>query len=818
LSGLTFYIQANGQNVGQVSLSNSNANSNGYNDIEVQFPSTDATLVIVLGFSSNNGQALSASNTNGNQGWAISDFAMLSNACGAQFFFNTNAKKCQYAGNSIFYALVFIDMQGNFNNYTTTQPNWLSTLNNGNSDTNGYFYYIINGQAATQNGALGSGNYNAQTSLYEIYIELAGSNFNFGQWTVNNGNAGQTTLNNANVFGTFNFGTTLSRTFTNLGSQQSVVIRFRLYLVNWAGQNFTVQANGVQVFSSSFTGNNQYQDVEIQMALTGVQFVFVFGVNAGSASSADNSNLQWALSDFGLLNNACGVNKVFNFLQNKCVSSGKTAMYSLVTFDYAGQLSGLAQPAWLLNMLGQNGELNNQNVVYYIYTGDNGSGANNAVGYSGYSTQATAPTQTTTPTQVATPTKPATPNSNGTVLVDLTGDSNNWDYSSWQIKNSRDTAQVNNLYNQDLFGTFGADTVLRNVFNGLGAHSTVTLRFRLYLVGIWTEQTFWVQSAGSQVFSFVFGVSDSWLDLEITFDHNTDSLDLTIGTTANATTGARSGLEYGISDFGVYANPCVQKSFFQIANKACSANAQHSTFYSLVTVQLSFTFLQSSLYPSWENSLTTQAFYFSFANQVFSFLIGDQLEIISGPQGTSQFQTLDLTDRLKQQINNTVVSNNNSVNISYLAGKSSNNIISDQSGAVQSQANGYNNLFGTQFTTSKVQDFSFSFGALANGSWACVGFIEATGDSLPLTASYRNSSLVVCSDDNAVNPSSNFTIHVDVANSQIVFKNTAFNTNTTQAFNSINDLVYTVQFYGMGEVDFNNNLVYYKSLRNLRRL
>jgi len=205
------------------------------------------------------------------------------------------------------------------------------------------------------------------------------------------------------------------------------------------------------------------------------------------------------------------------------------------------------------------------------------------------------------------------------------------------------------------------------------------------------------------------------------------------------------------------------------------------------------------------------------APEVYSWLNGNNLEVIKGSRGTPQFIDLDLLGRLKKQIKSTPVKTDHDTKaLAFLSGRTSTQIIGDYTnGTISSYASGFANLFGSSFSRSKVNQFEFSFGVVQG--WACVGFIETQDvESLKLEFSYRKKSLVICSDD-ANNLNTKFLVKVDVAKRLITFQDEYYNQKKSLQFNNVEDLVYTVQFHDQGTVYFGQKVEYYQPLKSKLR-
>jgi hypothetical protein len=768
LDGENFWVKANGQTVYQTTLTG----GDNYKDIEFRFDNTQPTCVLTLG--------TTGKSTGEESGWAFSDFGFLASKCGANSFFNTHYDTCQYAGNSIFYAIVKINLQGADFPGLLNQPKWLPVLRlDDYNDDMGYYY--VNGQTikvdttpATPQVLQAISGKKGNTVL----LNLVDQNFDTQPWTYSKGRFGTTTLNGYPVLGGFACGTNLAGTFNNLGLHSSVTLRFRLYLVGWTGEGFSVTANGVKVYSTTFNYQNDWKDIELQFDNSDNNIQLVFSTTKGN----NNNNAAWYLSDFGLYANPCAVQNVFNFLLSQCVAAGKTIMYSLVRCDYYGQfyVSG-SQPRWLNKMQGEYGHEDDGHEIYYIFQGDTGT------------------------------TKPA---SRGYTLIELTGQ--DFGHKGWTVRNTREQPYTSDYDGTTIYGPYEAKTVLRRTFTVDEPHATITLRFRLYKIGAWLEQSFWVGSAGGRVFEYTLGGTDNYEDLEITFDHTDKNINLVMGSSSTSGKGEREGLQYGISDFAMYVNPCQQKNFFNLLTNGCQPNEGHSTFYNLVTVNGAQTF-KSGTIPVWKSKMNTPNGVTDDGRETYSFLKGNQMEIIRGVNGTPEFIDIDLIQRLKDLIETPVVEGGNEADsFKFLAGLSSTNIVGDyENRTFSSYAEGYNNLFGAKFTEAKVSQFEFSFDIIKG--WACVGVTEEENvDQTLLHKKIREESIVICSDD-AQNLNTQFRVQIDPKKKQVLFDDVNFKNTKIFKYKDTNNLRYTVQFYGKGTVQFGENIEYYNfKTSNLR--
>jgi hypothetical protein len=223
----------------------------------------------------------------------------------------------------------------------------------------------------------------------------------------------------------------------------------------------------------------------------------------------------------------------------------------------------------------------------------------------------------------------------------------------------------------------------------------------------------------------------------------------------------------------------------------------------LVQNNLDGWFPDVSTRPVWIIVLTPVSGISQLAHEVYSFLTGTQLEVIIGVNGTPQFVNLDLLSRLKGQIESEPVnSTDNTTNLSFLSGRSSQNIIGNYTnGTITSYGQDYDNLLGASFEEVNVTQFKFAFGIVTG--WACVGMIETQDiTSLDLNAEIRNQSLVVCSDSLA-EPNTEFLVTINTDNNTISFQDQFYSQQSQSlTFNQASDLYYTVQFYDQGTVYF----------------
>ena len=337
---------------------------------------------------------------------------------------------------------------------------------------------------------------------------------------------------------------------------------------------------------------------------------------------------------------------------------------------------------------------------------------------------------------------------------------------------------------------------------GLGIHTTVTIRFRLYVVGSWNEQSFWVKVGGVNIFEYTLGISDTYEDLEMTFDHIDDTIDLLIGSTAMSSKGQRQGIEWGINNLGIYANPCQQK-FFMFADTGCQRTSGHSTFYDIVQAR---DIASGVNIPSWINTKMSGFSGIVDDSETYSFLKDKKLEVIRGAYGEPEFVDMDLDERLRKLIKSTPVDGDNGQVslLSFLSGRSSTQIIGDsESNTLTSYGKGYHNLFGDSYTAEKISSFDFSFGVMEG--WACVGMIE-TADvaGLPLNENIRDKSMVLCSDEES-NLNTNLIVKIDEQHKQVVINDANFeNRSSSFKFDRIENLHYTVLCNGKGSVKIHN--------------
>ena len=768
-TGFNFRVQASGVTILQLNLE-----AGTYSRlIEAHFEIAKPNVVLTFAATLPSSVALENSG-----GWAIGSVGFLNNPCSIRHFYNHNVNKCQYAGTSVFRAHSYVNYQQGFSQLTA-QPSWVLAFYSNNIGTENQLYFINNAKVSYLIGSETSlvtpqSIHQLQYTLLggnHLFFDLVGSNFDLSPWSSSAGACTTSTVAGTKVLGVFDVSTVLKRTFATTADHATIVLRFRLHGVgDWKDHGFYVTLNGLQIFTRKLTLTDDFRDIELQFTHTGTSMQLGFGVNTYDSTPA--AGVGFAISNLMLHLNPCAIKNTYNVLFNTCMKSGDTAVYSLYTSDYYGQFyknAGL-NLAYLSKFQGLFGLKDDGREVYDSWTGE-------------------------------TPALPTPIANTGQVLVELSG--SNFAYKDWQVRGTRQRPYTSELYGSTLFGPYESVTVIRRLFTGLTAHTSVTCRLRLYLVGSWIDQNTVFQVGGTTVFQYVLGVSDTYEDIEFTFDHSLDTLDLTILSNPSTSAGARQGIQFGISDFALYANPCAQRNYFDIGLGSCAKTSGYSTFYNIVQSNLKGAFPTVATRPIWTNVLTPSTGISDQAHEVYGFLRGSQLEVIFGTLGKPKFVDLDLITRLKDQISSTNVNNDGSTQaLSYLSGRSSTNIIGDYSnGTITSYGTEFDNLFGSSFKQSQVSQFQFAFGIL-NG-WACVGMIE-TDDirSLDLNAEIRDNSLVVCS-DMLTQANTKFQVNIDTASKTITFQDQFYKDQSKQLkFKNADKLYYTVQFYDKGTIYF----------------
>jgi len=767
-TGFNFRVQANGITILQQPLQ-----AGTYSRImETHFEIAEQNVVLTFGATVDSGVSL----TNAG-GWAIGSVGFLSNQCDIRNFFNLNVNRCQYAGNSVFHALTFVNFKQGFAQLTA-QPTWYQSFITNNIGAANQMFFINNVNIPYLTGTESAlvapvAIHQAQYALLggnHIQFDLVGSRFNLPAWSLNTGLIQTTTIGGVQALGLFNVGQVLTGVFDTPLEHATIVLRFRLHGVgSWNNLNFYTMLgnnNGPKILTRDITLNNDFRDIELQFTHSAPTLSLVFGINAGSATIA--SGTGFAISNLVLHMNPCSVLNTYNVLLNTCMEAGNTGIYSLYRSDYFGQFFGnLGLNLIYLNKFqGLFGLRDDGREIYSSWTGDN----------------------------VFT----------GKVLLELSGP--NFDFSNWQVRGTRTAPYTSQLYGSTAFGPYESGAVLRRVFTGLPAHSTIVGRVRIYLVGSWIDQNTVLQANGVTIFHYVLGTTDNYQDLEFAFDHTGSTLDLSFLSLAGSSAGVRDGIRFGISDLALYVSPCAQKSFFNIGLGSCALTTGYSTFYNLVQTNLAGFFPTVALRPLWLNVLTPVSGISGLAQDVYSFLNGDQLQVIMGPNGVPQFVDMNLNDRLKDNIDATKVEAEHPAaadDVSFLYGMSSDNIIGDyNNGTITNYGTSYDNLFGASVIQSGVTTFDFAFGITTG--WACVGMIE-TEDPIPsldLNAAYRDSSKVVCT-DKLTQPKTKFTVSLDTDNKSIIFQDQFYaDQSTTLTFNNADNLYFTVQFFNKGAVYF----------------
>ena len=792
-TGFTFWVRSNGVPVMQTQLPAGTY----YRVIEAQYPNSENNVVITLGAS----PAYGSSSSNAG-GFALSNFGFYANPCGVKNFFNTQLQACQLAGNSVFYALSYVNYPKGFQ-WLPTQPSWHLNLQRGDIGKPYEMYFIrtqplnkyLSGIQTYALVAPSSINRPQYTALggNQITIELVNLKSSPTQWiyTTPSGSSSAplTQHGGYNVLGSFNIGANyiLTRTFTNLPQHATVIVRYRLMGTgNWNNYEHSVLMNGIQIFTRNITMNNDFRDIELQFVHTQPKLELKFMVTSQGAP-VDN-NAGWKLHSFVMHMNPCSVQNVFNVLLNTCTKAGNTAVYQLYRTDHYGQFYNLGlNLMYLPKFQSETGLKDDGREIYHIWTGEQ---------------------------------KPVQSKFTGLTILELAG--TNFNMGNFQIRGTRQAAYSSQLYGYKLMGPFESTAIIRRVWTSLPTHSTITVRFRLYLVGSWVDQNTIVQSAGQTVFKYVLGETDTYQDLEITFDHTSPTLEITILSTPSTDRGARAGIQFGISDMAVHLNPCGQRSYFDIGTDKCAKSSGYSTVYGLVQTNALGNFPVKSATPTWFNILSNKAGIDDKAHEVYSFLKGTKLQVIKGVRGKPQFIDLDLLTRLKKQIKSTPVKTDADTQaLAFLSGRTSTKIVGDyNNGTISSYGTGFNNLFGTSFAESKVDQFEFSFGEIEG--WACVGLIEAdNSELLDLNGDYRDKSLVICS-DNMLNLNTKFMVKIDVAKKVVKFQDQFYKQGKSLPFKNVNNLHYTVQFHDKGTVYFGKQINYYNkpmkksSLRRMR--
>ena len=763
-TGFTFRVQANGVTILQQVLQ-----AGTYSNImEAHFEIAEPNVVLTFTAILDSGVALANSG-----GWAIGSVGFISNPCDIRNFWNLNVGACQYAGNSVFHAQAFVNHRQGFS-FLTTQPAWFQAFSTNNIGVSNQFFFINNANVPYLTGlesALVSpvSIHRLQYALLggnHMIFDLVGNNFNLPIWSLSTGSVFTSTLGGIQVLGPFGLGSVLSATFATASVHASVILRFRLHGVGpWDNFRFYTALGGVNILTRDFTFTDDFRDIEIQFVHTAPTLDLSFGFIASNGVTF-GPGVSFAISNVVLHLNPCAIQNTFNVLLNTCMSAGSTAIYSLFRSDYWGQFYGnpglnlayLNKFQSIFNLIDDGRE------IYGSWTG---------------------------PTT-------AFP---GQVLLELSGP--NFGFDNWQVRGVRQAAYTSELYGSTVFGPYEPTAVLRRVFTGLPAHSTIVGRLRLYLVGSWIDQNTIIQVGGVTVFQYVLGFSNTYQDIEFAFDHTGSTLDFTILSSAASSIGVREGIQFGISNFALYVSPCAQRSFFDIGLGSCVATTGYSTFYHLVQTNLAGFFPVVAVRPIWIIVLTPVTGIDLLAHEVYSFLRGNQLQVIIGVNGKPQFVDLDLLTRLKDQIDSTpVVSQGDAYDLSFLSSRSSKNIIGDyKEGTLTSYGQNYDNLFGTSLTQSGVKQFMFAFGIVTGD--ACVGMIEAKDvTTLDLSANLRGQSLVVCSKD-LTQPETKFLVKIDTDRKTISFQDQFYSEQSkTLNFNDAKNLYYTVQFQGKGTVYF----------------
>jgi len=388
-TGQTFLVYVNGDLVFSTPLTGSNI----YKDIEIQIPAGQNTIVELT---------FGCSASTGSFSWSITDVGVYMNQCPEQYGYDQATGQCVYAGQSIYYFLYQYQYTNTYSSQSNL-PSWFNMIANGQTNSGSTIYNVANNdqaQAETQeanngnyqnnnggavvgsnnqgnqngnqgnnNGQYGNqaeasennannnnnqGNGNANNANLIIFIiELVGNNFDFSKYT-SNGQVGTTNVNGVQVLGPFSLTNTLTRNVAASANTQSVIVRFRLYLIGlWINQPLTVAFNGVSFVLSNLQGNNTYQDIELQFpASANYNGGLTFGQGNNNQTQG---NAQWAISDIVIVLSvyAVGVAPTNGNATTNCGSNCGSFMTPLLNGNtYKGSFpNATQQPSWLAKVL-----------------------------------------------------------------------------------------------------------------------------------------------------------------------------------------------------------------------------------------------------------------------------------------------------------------------------------------------------------------------------------------------------------------------------------------------------------------------------------
>jgi len=270
--------------------------------------------------------------------WAIGQMVIVMSPSPVGQIYSPTTQQNTPVSLSYFTPLLTTILGGSFPT-ATTQPTWLTVVL-GNNLNNVNNIIVVNGQLValpslpyTSSPSVGSSP-STPYNMYVIIYLLTGSNQDSSSFTspctlssaswnghstagvVSSSNSGAS-ASGASTTGvsatgasstTSNSGCTqLSYPVTPQANTQSVVIRFRLYIIgSWAQIPFQATYNGVPVLSTPITGNNQWIDIEIQFPVSSTATSpsnsgLSFGISPSYTAPQGQTTPQFTISDFVLV-------------------------------------------------------------------------------------------------------------------------------------------------------------------------------------------------------------------------------------------------------------------------------------------------------------------------------------------------------------------------------------------------------------------------------------------------------------------------------------------------------------------------------------
>lgn len=576
-----------------------------------------------------------------------------------------------------------------------------------------------------------------RTSISSIHTELCRQYERTNGWLLDGANTSleSVLVGNHFSFGPFQSTSVVSKGYSVTSVYKSVTLRFILYIfVEYFNEIFWITSSGYKIFSSTLKSTSGPLQIEVQFPHT----TSFLDLRMGFSSQSDfASRLQWGISDLFIYSNPCKVGSYFDQTSRACQVYHEDSIFYAVFWQNQQNHANLPQnlPIWFNDIQLNQGMVRSESEIITTLREDLTYTRVEKVLYSSTNIS-------TTTTQVQ-----SYGFANYQILTDLIGTS--YEISSWtSVANSQQIVRTQ-TGSQCYLGSFTGDTQITRSWNLVSLHFTVSIRFRLYLVGEWDWELFWVKSGSDRVFQVWVSGQNTYKDIELQFDHYTQQLQLTFGTAAS------SRFQWAISDIAVLTNRCSQQNFL---NSECDYVGK-SVFYALVQ-QAGRQILQTEAgEPAWLSKLldikapsNPSVDYYGFYNSTIRVIEGDQEVSQTSPPS---FDPFDFETYLKNQIQSNQAQNNTadstSTSLSFAEGKASIGIIFEKAtGLIRCYESNINNMFGQSLLVAGITQLQITI--QADFGRTCFGVIETDDfNLLPIDTDITSSSMVACSDGSYFN-------------------------------------------------------------------